>query len=340
MKTALITGVTGQLGSHLASLLLDKGYTVHGIKRRSSLINTGRIDHLFDHRKFHLHYGDVTDGSGLARLITEIQPDELYNTAAQSHVRVSFDCPEYTAESTGLSVLKLLEAARDTKTRVFQCSSSEMFGDSPPPQNETTPFHPRSPYAVSKLFGYWAVRNYREAYGMFACNGILFNTTSESRGETFITRKVTTAAARYRLGLQNNLVVGNLDAKRDWLHAKDTVAAAWLMLQQDKPDDFVVASGVQHSVRFLIEKAYYFAGVEIAWRGSGVDEVGYDIVTGKEIVTIDPKYYRPTEVQSLLGDSTKIRRELGWKPTLDFEDIVKRMYQSDYEKERMRAEPW
>jgi len=337
-KIALITGVTGQDGAYLAEFLLNKGYEVHGIKRRASLFNTDRIDHLYKdpHEKdnrFFLHYGDMTDSSSLVRIIQQVQPDEIYNLAAQSHVAVSFEEPEYTANSDALGTLRVLEAVRilgfEKKTRFYQASTSELFGQvQETPQRETTPFYPRSPYAVAKLYAYWITVNYREAYGMYACNGILFNHESPVRGETFVTRKITRALARIKLGLQETLYLGNLDAKRDWGHAKDYVEMQWLMLQQDKPEDFVIATGVQYSVRDFVNAAAVELGLEIRWEGSGLDEKGYDHA-GKCIVAVDPRYFRPTEVQTLLGDPTKAKERLGWSPKITFEELVAEMVRED-----------
>jgi len=339
IKKALITGITGQDGAYLAELLLEKGYEVHGIKRRSSLFNTDRIDHLYQdphdkNPKFILHHGDLTDATSLIRIIQESQPDEIYNLAAQSHVAVSFEEPEYTANSDALGALRILEAIRilslEKKTKFYQASTSELFGEvQETPQNEKTPFHPRSPYAVAKLYAYWITINYREAYGIYACNGILFNHESPIRGETFVTRKITRALARIKLGLQEELFLGNMDAKRDWGHAKDYVEMQWLMLQQDKPEDFTISSGVQYSVRDFVNMAAKELGVELKWDGSGVDETGTDIATGKIIIRVDPRYFRPTEVETLLGDSTKAREKLGWTPKISFEELVKEMVTSD-----------
>ena len=337
-KKALITGVTGQDGAYLAEFLLEKGYEVHGIKRRASLINTDRIDHLYQDphekdRKFILHYGDLTDSSSLVRIIQEVQPDEIYNLAAQSHVAVSFEEPEYTANSDALGTLRLLEAIRilglEKKTRFYQASTSELFGKVQEiPQKETTPFYPRSPYAVAKLYSYWMVVNYREAYGMYACNGILFNHESPIRGETFVTRKITRALARIKLGLQDCLYLGNMDAKRDWGHAKDYVKMQWLMLQQDEPDDFVIATGEQYSVRDFVDAAAAELGIHVRWEGSGLDEKGYDD-TGKCIVSVDPRYFRPTEVETLLGDPSKAKKVLGWTPEISFKELVSEMVRED-----------
>lgn len=338
MKKALITGVTGQDGSYLAELLLEKGYEVHGIKRRTSLFNTDRIDHLYvdphdGDRKFVLHHGDLTDSSSLIRIIQQVQPDEIYNLAAQSHVAVSFEEPEYTANSDGLGALRILEAIRilglEKKTRFYQASTSELYGlVQEIPQRETTPFYPRSPYAVAKLYAYWITVNYREAYGMYACNGILFNHESPVRGETFVTRKITRALARIKLGLQDCLYLGNLDAKRDWGHAKDYVEMQWMMLQQDKPEDFVIATGVQYSVRDFVNAAAAEAQMAITWSGSGIDEKGYD-ENGKCIVAVDPRYFRPAEVETLLGDATKAQEKLGWTPKITFEELVSEMMRED-----------
>ena len=348
-KTALITGVTGQDGAYLAEFLLNKGYEVHGIKRRTSLFNTARIDHLFhdiheEGPSFYLHHGDMTDSSSLVRIIQQVKPDEIYNLAAQSHVAVSFEEPEYTANSDALGVLRLLEAIRilglEKKTRFYQASTSELYGlVQETPQTETTPFYPRSPYAVAKLYGYWIVVNYREAYGLYACNGILFNHESPLRGETFVTRKITRALSRIKLGLQDALYLGNLDAKRDWGHARDYVEMQWMMLQQDRPEDFVIASGVQYSVREFIERAADVVGFKLTWRGSGVDEQGF-LDDGRCIIKIDPRYFRPTEVETLLGDARKAREKLGWTPKTTFEDLVREMMQSDLQQadnERMLA---
>jgi len=340
MKKALITGVTGQDGAYLSEFLLDKGYEVHGIKRRSSLLNTDRIDHLYQdpHEKnvrFVLHYGDMTDSSSLIRIIQLIQPDEIYNLAAQSHVAVSFEEPEYTANSDALGALRVLEAIRilglESKTRFYQASTSELYGQvQEVPQTETTPFYPRSPYAVAKLYAYWITVNYREAYGMYACNGILFNHESPVRGETFVTRKITRALARIKLGLQECLYIGNLDAKRDWGHAKDYVEAQWLMLQQDEAEDFVIASGEQYSVRDFVNAAAEELSIKIQWKGEGVDEKGYND-DEKCIVSVDPKYFRPTEVENLLGDPTKAKEKLGWKTKVKFNELVKEMVAMDLE---------
>lgn len=339
MKKALVTGVTGQDGAYLAEFLLAKGYEVHGIKRRASSFNTDRIDHLYKDphesgRRFILHYGDMTDSSSLVRILQQVQPDELYNLAAQSHVAVSFEEPEYTANSDALGALRLLEAVRilglEKKTRFYQASTSELFGlVQETPQRETTPFYPRSPYAVAKLYAYWITVNYREAYGLYACNGILFNHESPLRGETFVTRKITRALARIKLGLQNCLYLGNLDAKRDWGHAKDYIEMQWLMLQQESPEDFVIATGEQRSVREFVEAAATELGVRIRWEGHGVDEMGIDMATGKQIVAVDPRYFRPTEVETLLGDATKAKNKLGWTPRISFAELVSEMVRED-----------
>ena len=344
MKKALITGVTGQDGAYLAEFLLKKGYEVHGIKRRSSLFNTDRIDHLYQDphisdRNFILHYGDMTDSSSLIRIIQQVQPDEIYNLAAQSHVAVSFEEPEYTANSDALGALRILEAIRilglEKKTRFYQASTSELYGlVQETPQKETTPFYPRSPYAVAKLYAYWITVNYREAYGMYACNGILFNHESPVRGETFVTRKITRALARIKLGLQECLYLGNMDAKRDWGHAKDYVEMQWLMLQQDQAEDFVIATGVQYSVRDFVDAAAKELGMAIRWEGQGVNEVGYlhspsPAGGDKAIVKVDPRYFRPTEVETLLGDPTKAKEKLGWVPKISFDELVAEMVRED-----------
>ena len=341
MKTALISGITGQDGAYLASFLLRKGYAVHGVKRRSSLFNTARIDGLYEdlHEEaphFFLHYGDLTDASNLIRIIQQVQPDEIYNLAAQSHVKVSFETPEYTANSDALGTLRLLEAIRilglEDHTRFYQASTSELFGKvRETPQSETTPFYPRSPYAAAKLYAYWITVNYREAYGIFASNGILFNHESELRGETFVTRKITRAAARIALGLQDRTWLGNLDAKRDWGHAEDYVEVMWRILQHDRPDDFVVATGETHSVREFASLAFKEAGLELEWHGKGLDEKGVEAGTGRVLVEVDPRYFRPTEVELLLGDPSKAERELGWKRRVSFEDLVRRMVRYDME---------
>jgi GDPmannose 4,6-dehydratase len=338
-KVALITGITGQDGAYLAEFLLDKGYEVHGIKRRASSFNTSRIDHLYrdPHEKgrdLTLHYGDMTDSTNLIRIVQEVQPDEIYNLAAQSHVQVSFDSPEYTANADGIGVLRLLEAIRilgmEKKTKFYQASTSELFGKvQETPQKETTPFYPRSPYAAAKLYAYWICVNYREAYGMFACNGILFNHESPLRGETFVTRKITRAVSRISMGLQEKLYLGNMDSKRDWGHAKDYIEGMWRILQQDEPEDFVLATGVTTKVRDFVEMAFKHVNIEIRWEGTGVDEKGIDPKTGKVLVEVDPRYFRPTEVDLLLGDSAKAREKLGWKPKYDLEALVKDMMESD-----------
>ncbi|MBP2639085.1 MAG: GDP-mannose 4,6-dehydratase [Firmicutes bacterium] len=338
-KVALITGITGQDGAYLAEFLLKKGYTVHGIKRRSSSFNTDRIDHLYrdqheENVKFFLHYGDLTDATNLIRIIQEVQPDEIYNLAAQSHVQVSFDTPEYTANSDALGTLRLLEALRilglTGKTRFYQASTSELFGQvQETPQTETTPFYPRSPYAAAKLYAYWIVVNYREAYGMYACNGILFNHESPIRGETFVTRKITRAVARIKLGLQDKLYLGNLNSQRDWGFAGDYVKAMWMMLQQAEPDDFVIATGKTHSVREFVQAAFQNVGITIEWRGTGRGEVGIDAATGAVRVVVDPRYFRPTEVECLLGDATKAREKLGWTPKVTFAELAAMMVEED-----------
>lgn len=344
-KVALITGITGQDGAYLAEFLLDKGYIVHGIKRRSSLFNTDRIDHLYRDRheegvRFFLHHGDLTDSSCLIRIIQQTQPDEIYNLAAQSHVAVSFEEPEYTANSDALGPLRLLEAIRilglTQKTRFYQASTSELFGQvQESPQTETTPFYPRSPYAVAKLYAYWITINYREAYGLYACNGILFNHESPIRGETFVTRKITRALARIKLGLQSCLYLGNLDARRDWGHARDYVEMQWLMLQQDQPEDFVIATGVQYSVRDFVETAATELGMAIRWVGHGVEEQGYWIDApapgiATPIIAVDPRYFRPTEVETLLGDASKAKQKLGWSPKTTFRELVAEMARTDF----------
>ena len=354
-KVALITGITGQDGAYLAEFLLKKGYIVHGIKRRASLFNTDRIDHLYqdphvEHRNFILHYGDLTDATNLIRIIQEVQPDEIYNLAAMSHVAVSFDTPEYTANADGLGTLRILEAIRilgmEKKTRFYQASTSELYGKvQESPQTETTPFYPRSPYGVAKLYGYWIVVNYRESYGMYACNGILFNHESPIRGETFVTRKITRAVARMALGLQECLFLGNLSALRDWGHAKDYVEAQWLILQQDNPEDFVIATGKQYSVRQMVETAANELGITLRWEGEGQDEIGIvdsveegrgtkeaALTPGQVIVRIDPRYFRPAEVETLLGDPTKAKQKLGWAPKVTFEELVSEMVRVDLDK--------
>ena len=338
-KVAFITGVTGQDGAYLAEFLLNKGYVVHGLKRRSSSFNTARIDHLYrdPHEKgvrFHLHHGDMTDSTSLTHIIQKVQPDEIYNLAAQSHVAVSFEEPEYTANSDALGSLRILEAIRilglEKKTRFYQASTSELYGlAQETPQKETTPFYPRSPYGVAKLYSYWITVNYREAYNLYACNGILFNHESPIRGETFVTRKITRALARIKLGVQECLYLGNLDALRDWGHAKDYVEAQWLMLQQDKPEDFVIATGVQYSVRHFVNTAAKELGIEINWRGEGVDEKGYD-TSGNCIVEVDSRYFRPTEVETLLGDASKAKSKLGWTPKITFDELVREMIREDF----------
>jgi GDPmannose 4,6-dehydratase len=335
-KIALITGVTGQDGAYLAELLLEKNYAVHGVKRRASLINTARIDHLLIKypNTFHLHHGDLTDTSSLIRIIKETQPDEIYNLAAQSHVAVSFEEPEYTANADGVGVLRILESLRtlglEKKTRFYQASTSELYGlVQEIPQKETTPFYPRSPYAVAKLYAYWITKNYRESYGMYACNGILFNHESPLRGETFVTRKITRALAKIKVGLQDCLYLGNMDALRDWGHAKDYVEMQWLMLQQENPEDFVIATGEQYSVRHFVELAAKEIGINIRWEGSGVDEKGYDAATNACIVAVDPKFFRPAEVETLLGDPTYAKEKLGWVPRTSFTDLVKEMIHAD-----------
>ena len=339
MKKALITGITGQDGAYLAEFLLAKGYEVHGIKRRSSSFNTARVDHLYrdpheEGVRFFMHYGDLTDATNLIRIIQQIQPDEIYNLAAQSHVKVSFETAEYTANADALGTLRLLEAIRmlglEDKTRFYQASTSELYGKvQEVPQNENTPFYPRSPYGVAKLYGYWITVNYREAYHMFACNGILFNHESPIRGETFVTRKITRAVARIKLGMQDTLYLGNLDAKRDWGYAGDYVEAMWLILQQDEPDDYVIATGETHSVREFAEKAFAEVGITVKWEGSGRDEVGLDASNGRILIRIDPRYFRPTEVDHLQGDPSKARKKLGWRPRVTFEELVKMMVRED-----------
>lgn len=347
MKKALITGVTGQDGAYLAEFLLKKGYEVHGIKRRSSLFNTARIDHIYEdphipNRHFILHYGDLTDGSNLTRIIQDVQPDEIYNLAAMSHVKVSFEMPEYTGNADGLGTLRILEAVKllglGQKTKVYQASTSELYGlVQAVPQNETTPFYPRSPYGVAKLYAYWITVNYREAYNMFACNGILFNHESPVRGETFVTRKITRAVARIALGLQDCLYLGNLDAQRDWGHAKDYVEAMWLMLQQEKPEDFVIATGITTKIRDFVRMAFAEVGIELSFEGNGAEEVGkikscskaYQLPVGTVVVKVDPTYYRPTEVDLLIGDATKAKEKLGWQPKYSLAEMVKEMVESD-----------
>jgi len=327
-KVALITGITGQDGSYLAELLLDKGYEVHGIVRRASLINTHRIDHIYE--QIHLHYGDLTDAMSVTNLIKDVEPDEIYNLGAQSHVKVSFEIPEYTAQVDGLGTLRVLEAVRllgmEMKTRVYQASTSELYGEvQQTPQTETTPFYPRSPYGVAKLYGYWIVKNYRESYGVHASSGILFNHESPRRGETFVTRKITRGLSRISVGEQECLYLGNLNAKRDWGHAKDYVEAMWLMLQQDEPDDYVIATGEQYSVKDFVDKAAPFFGFNIEWMGEGELEFGYDWNTKRKVIAVDKKYFRPAEVESLLGDASKAKRKLGWEPKISFDQLIEDM---------------
>jgi len=343
-KVAFITGITGQDGAYLAELLLKKDYIVHGLKRRSSSFNTGRIDHLYQDphiskRNFILHHGDLTDSTNLIRIIQEVQPDEIYNLAAQSHVQVSFETPEYTANADGLGTLRILEAIRllnmVEKTKFYQASTSELYGMvQEVPQNEKTPFYPRSPYAVAKLYGYWITINYREAYNLYACNGILFNHESPVRGETFVTRKITRAAARISMGTQERVYLGNLDAKRDWGHASDFVEGMWRMLQQDEPEDFVLATGVTTTIREFTERAFAEVGITLEWSGSGVDETGRDVKSGNIIVSIDPAYFRPTEVDLLIGDASKAREKLGWQPTCDLQQMIEEMIKADLEEAR------
>ncbi len=338
-KVALITGITGQDGAYLAELLLEKGYIVHGIKRRSSLFNTDRIDHLYQDQhesdvRFFLHYGDLTDATNLIRLVQEIAPDEIYNLAAMSHVKVSFDTPEYTANTDALGTLRMLEAIRilkmEKEVKLYQASTSELYGKvMETPQSETTPFYPRSPYGVAKLYAFWIIKNYREAYNIYACNGILFNHESPFRGETFVTRKITRAAAKIKLGLQEKLFLGNLGAQRDWGHAKDYVYGMYLILQQDTADDYVLATGETHPVREFVEKSFARLDIKIRWEGKGVDEKGIDEATGKVLIEVDPKYFRPTEVDLLLGDPSKAKKELGWEPTYSFEELVHEMVDAD-----------
>jgi len=338
-KVALITGITGQDGAYLSELLLSKGYIVHGLRRRSSSFNTGRIEHLTEDTnlsdgQFRLHYGDLTDSTNLIRIVQEVQPTEIYNLAAQSHVHVSFETPEYTANADGIGTLRILEAIRilglEKTCRFYQASTSELYGlVQAVPQSETTPFYPRSPYAVAKLYGYWIVVNYREAYGMHASNGILFNHESPLRGETFVTRKITRAAAAIKLGRQQRLVLGNLDAKRDWGHARDYVRGMWLILQQDQPDDYVLATGETHTVRSFVEWAFHDVGITLEWKGEGVDERGYDVASGKCLVEVNPRYYRPTEVDLLIGDATKARQKLGWQHEVSVRDLASEMVQAD-----------
>ncbi|MBF0348243.1 MAG: GDP-mannose 4,6-dehydratase [Magnetococcales bacterium] len=344
-KVALITGVTGQDGAYLAEFLLGKGYVVHGIKRRSSQLNTERIDHLYQgpnvtDRNFILHYGDVTDSTNLIRIIQKTQPDEIYNLAAQSHVAVSFETPEYTANTDALGPLRVLEAIRILdlvgKTRFYQASTSELYGlVQECPQRETTPFRPRSPYAAAKLYAYWITVNYREAYGIFGCNGILFNHESPLRGETFVTRKITRALTRIKMGLDETLLLGNMDSLRDWGHARDYVEMQWLMLQQDQPDDYVIATGQQYSVRAFVETVGEYLGMKIVWQGKGLEEIGLEQKTGRVIVRVDPRYFRPTEVDNLLGDPTKAREKLGWRPRITFRELVKEMVEHDLQKAKL-----
>ena len=343
-KVALITGITGQDGSYLAELLLEKEYEVHGIIRRSGSFNTGRIDHIIKDEKykdqFFFHYGDVTDSSNLNRLLEKIQPNEIYNLAAQSHVKVSFEIPDYTAQVDALGTLRFLDAIRETHldTKFYQASTSELYGKVQEiPQTEKTPFYPRSPYGVAKLYGYWIIVNYREAYDLFACNGILFNHESPRRGETFVTRKITRAAARIKEGIQDALYLGNLDAKRDWGFAPEYCEGMWLMLQQDKPTDYVLATGKNHSIREFCELAFKELNIQIEWKGKGEDEIGVNAQTGKQLIGIDEKYYRPTEVEQLLGDASKAKEELGWEPKISFEELVKLMIHADWEKVKKRG---
>lgn len=344
-KIALITGITGQDGSYLAELLLEKGYEVHGIVRRSSTFNTDRIDHIFqdphtEKASLFLHYGDLTDSSNLSRMIETIKPDEIYNLGAQSHVRVSFDMPEYTGDVVALGTLRLLDAIRESgvKTKLYQASSSEMYGlVQRVPQDEETPFYPRSPYGVAKVYGYWITKNYRESYGLFACNGILFNHESPRRGETFVTRKITRGMSRIKLGLEETLYLGNLDAKRDWGYAKDYVEGMWLMLQQDEPDDYVLATNETHTVREFVEATASHLGFDITWRGEGAEEEGVDTKTGKVIVRIDEKYFRPAEVDLLIGDYTKAKKKLGWEPKVTFKELAEIMVESDLADEKKKS---
>jgi GDPmannose 4,6-dehydratase len=328
MKVALITGITGQDGSYLAELLLEKGYEVHGIIRRSSLINTHRIDHIYN--QLHLHYGDLTDSTNIVRVIQNVQPDEIYNLGAQSHVKVSFEMPEYTADVDGVGTLRVLEAVRllgmEDRVRIYQASTSELYGlVQETPQRETTPFYPRSPYGVAKLYAYWITKNYREAYEMYACTGILFNHESPRRGETFVTRKITRGLSRISTGEQQFIELGNLNAKRDWGHAKDFVEAMWLMLQQDQPEDYVIATGVQYSVKEFVEEAAPYFGMKIVWEGEGLDEVGYDTYSGNQVIRVNSKYFRPAEVETLLGDPSKAKKQLGWEPKISFNQLVEDM---------------
>ena len=330
MKTALITGITGQDGSYLAELLIENGYMVHGIIRRASLINTHRIDHIFNHPHLKLHYGDLTDSANIIHILQQTKPDEIYNLAAQSHVKVSFEMPEYTGNVDGLGTLRILEAVRilgmEKTCKIYQASTSELYGlVQEVPQKETTPFYPRSPYGVAKLYAYWIIKNYRESYGMYACTGILFNHESPRRGETFVTRKITRGLSRISAGLQDVLYLGNLNAKRDWGHARDFVEAMWMMLQQDEPDDYVIATGEQYSVRAFVETAAPYFGIKIAWEGEGLDEVGIDKNTNRVVIKVDPKYFRPAEVESLLGDPTKAKTNLGWEPKITFNELVEDM---------------
>ncbi|PJE73340.1 MAG: GDP-mannose 4,6-dehydratase [Candidatus Tagabacteria bacterium CG10_big_fil_rev_8_21_14_0_10_40_13] len=341
-KKALITGITGQDGSYLAELLLEKGYEIHGIIRRSSTFNTDRINHLYKDPhvngvKMYLHYGDLSDSSNISRLIEKIQPDEIYNLGAQSHVRVSFDIPEYTSDVVGLGTIRILDAIKETgiKTKFYQASSSEMFGKSQEiPQKETTPFHPRSPYGCAKVYAFWITKNYREAYGLFACNGILFNHESPRRGETFVTRKITRGLARIKLGKEKKLYLGNLDAKRDWGYAKDFVEGMWLMLQQNKPDDYLLSTNETHTVRDFVEKTAKYLDFDLIWKGKGIKEKGIDKKTNSIIIEIDPKYFRPAEVDILLGDYSKAKKQLGWKPRVKFNELVEIMAKADYENEK------
>jgi GDPmannose 4,6-dehydratase len=343
-KKALITGITGQDGSYLAELLLEKGYEVHGVIRRSSSFNTGRIMHIFQdphesHKRLFLHYGDLSDSSNISRLIEKIKPDEIYHLGAQSHVRVSFDIPEYTADVTGLGTLRIMDAIKESgiKTKFYQASSSEMFGKiQENPQKETTPFYPRSPYGCSKVFAYWIAKNYREAYGIFACNGILFNHESPRRGETFVTRKITRGLARIKLGLEDKLYLGNLHAKRDWGYAKDYVEGMWLMLQADKPDDYILATGETHTVLEFLEETAKNLDIDLIWKGKGLDRKGIDKKTGKIIIEIDPKYFRPAEVDILIGSAEKAKNKLGWKPKTKFKELVKIMAEHDFEAESLK----
>ena len=344
MKTALISGITGQDGSYLAEILLKKDYEVHGIVRRSSSFNTGRIDHIIHDEqyknKFFFHHGDITDSSNLNRLLEEVEPDEIYNLAAQSHVHVSFDIPDYTAQVDALGTLRFLDAIRKTriKTKFYQASTSEIFGKvQDTPQNERTPFYPRSPYGTAKLYAYWIVINYREAYDLFACNGILFNHESPRRGETFVTRKITRGVSRIKEGLQSQILLGNLNAKRDWGYAPEYCEGMWLMLQQEEPEDFVLATGKQYSVREFVESSFKELNIQITWKGEGVNEIGIDLETGKTLVSVDPKYYRPTEVHTLLGDATKAKNKLAWEAKTSFNELVKKMIHSDWEEVKTKG---